>query len=140
MKNCRALFVTVMLALTLTQTLTAQAKEKEHGMGDVHIHMAEFTGYYPDSSTMEGGYKSANGEWLDPSEYTIAAPKCIPFGSEVTFGGIGNWRDGVTYRVNDRGGAIVVDENGIYHIDILMAGPEQANKFGRRRGYIIVRE
>ena len=89
---------------------------------------------------MEGGYQAANLEELDPSNWTCAAPKCIPFDTMIKVGGTGNWRDGHTYRVNDRGGAIVVDGEGVYHIDILMSCKEQANRFGRVRGWIEVEE
>ena len=114
--------------------LPTDAKEKKK----VKKYEAEFTGYYPDDSLMEGGYYSATGELLDPSAYTVAAPSCIPFGAKITVGGTGNKRDGWTYTVNDRGGAIIVDDDGVYHIDILMRNAQQANKFGRVKGYIIV--
>lgn len=109
------------------------------GDKDVEIHRAVFTGYYPDDSEMEGGYYSATGEFLDPAAYTVAAPACIPFGSKITVGGTGNKRDGWVYRVNDRGQRIVVDEYGVYHIDILMRDAKQANDFGVVYGWIEVR-
>lgn len=105
---------------------------------DVEIHRAIFTGYYPDSSKMEGGYRASNLEWLEPKDWTVAAPFDIPYDAKVTVCGTGNWRDGHTYRVNDRGGAIIVDGDGFYHIDILMNGKEQADRFGVKEGYIIV--
>ena len=125
------------LILSLFLPIISNAKG---GMGDVEIHAAVFTGYYCANNEMEGGFKDVSGNWLDPSAYTVAAPKCIPLGSKITIGGTGNWRDGVTYIVTDRGGRIVVDDNGVYHIDILMASREQANAFGVVHGYIIVKE
>ena len=130
------LFIGSICLVFITFIIPTEAKEKKK----VVRYPAEFTGYYPDDSEMEGGYQSANMEWLDPSEWTVAAPKCIPFNTMIKVGGTGNWRDGHTYRVNDRGGAIVVDDDGVYHIDILMAGPEQANRFGRQYGWIEVVE
>lgn len=128
------MFIAGICLVFISIVMPTDAKQKKK----VKRFEAEFTGYYPDDSEMEGGYKSATNEWLDPSDYTVAAPKCIPFGSYITVGGTGNKRDGWTYRVNDRGGAIIVDDEGVYHIDILMSGPEQANAFGRKRGYIEV--
>ena len=126
------------MVLSLFLPIISNAKEGMHD--STHIHVAEFTGYYADNSRMEGGYKDISGNWLDPSDYTVAAPSCIKLGSTITIGGTGNWRDGVSYTVTDRGGAIVVDEDGTYHIDILMDSREQADRFGRVRGYIIVKE
>lgn len=137
MKRKVAIVICFSLIMSLLCGISADAKQKKDKKKKKIIKVeAEFTGYYPDDSTMEGGYRAANMEWLEPSDWTCAAPKCVPFGSKITVGGTGNWRDGHTYRVNDRGGAIIIDNEGVYHIDILMAGPEQANKFGRVRGYI----
>jgi 3D (Asp-Asp-Asp) domain-containing protein len=128
------LFVGGLCLVFIGLMLPTEAKEKKKAKR----YEAEFTGYYPDDSEMEGGYYAATGVLLDPSAYTVAAPKCIPFGAKITVGGTGNKRDGWTYRVNDRGGRIVVDEDGLYHIDILMRNARQANNFGRVRGWIEV--
>lgn len=136
MKSMKGIII-FSLILSLFLPIISSAKG---GMGDVHIHVAEFTGYYCANNAMEGGYKDVSGNWLDPSEWTVAAPDKIPLGSIITIGGTGNWRDGCSYTVTDRGGSIIVDDDGVYHIDILMASKEQANKFGRVRGYIIVKE
>jgi len=133
-KMTRWMLLCLIVAFT-SFVMPTDAKEKK-----AKRYEAEFTGYYPDESEMEGGYYAATGELLDPSAYTVAAPKCIPFGAKITVGGTGNKRDGWIYRVNDRGGRIVVDEDGVYHIDILMRNARQANNFGRVRGWIEVEQ
>lgn len=57
----------------------------------------------------------ANGEswkiyW--GKENTIACPKELPFGTNIML-------DGIVYTCRDRGGAIVITNNGEYWIDIL---------------------
>ena len=133
----RGLSLVLCVCLLLSAVIMPVKAKKKHKKKVVRYE-AEFTGYYPDDSTMEGGYYSATEELLDPSDYTVAAPKCLPFGTIITVGGTGNKRDGWSYRVNDRGGAIIVDEDGVYHIDILMRDAKQANDFGRVKGWIEV--
>ena len=99
---------------------------------------AQFTAYYPANTALQGGFYDAMGNKLDPSKKTCAAPKSIPFKTKIQVLGTGTSQDGQTYTVTDRGGAIVVDSNGVYHIDLLMANKTQAYSFGRRNGYIII--
>lgn len=98
---------------------------------------AQFTAYYPANDTMQGGFYDALGNRLDPSKLTCAAPKDIPFHSKITVKDTGSSRDGVTYTVTDRGGAIKV-VNGVYHIDLLMSNKTEAYSFGRRNGKAII--
>ena len=98
---------------------------------------AQFTAYYPGPG-IEGGYGQSMGGKLDPSKKTCAAPKSIPFRTKIQCLGTGTSIDGQTYTVTDRGGAIIVDKNGVYHIDILMSNAKECNAFGRRNGYIII--
>ncbi len=59
--------------------------------------------------------KMSNGEhWQDyfKSNDTIACPFELPFGTRIDF-------DGNSYTCRDRGGAIVITEEGYYWIDIL---------------------
>lgn len=98
---------------------------------------AKFTAYYPADNAMEGGFYDAQGNLLDPSKRTMAAPKSVPFGTQVTIIGTGTSRDGTTYTVNDRGGAITV-ENGVYHFDILMGTAAECNSWGVKYGYAIL--
>ena len=127
-----------MLTATLLMTpMVTKAKEVySYEIKEVDV---EVTCYYPDDSLMEGGYQAANLEWLDSTEYTCAAPKCIPFNSEVTLKGVKGWRDGKTYRVNDRGEAIIVDSQGEYHIDLLVSCKEVADNFGRQHCKAIIK-
>lgn len=103
-------------------------------------HPAIFTAYYPANDSMQGGFMAANGEKLDPSKNTCAAPTQIKFNTNIqikTCEGKSSYV-GKIYRVNDRGGAIIIDGDGNYHIDLLMRTKSQAYNFGRRKGSIIV--
>ena len=44
---------------------------------------AKFTGYYPANNSMEGGFYAANGEKLNYKKKTCAAPKSIPFNTQI---------------------------------------------------------
>lgn len=99
---------------------------------------AKFTAYYPDDSPMEGGFYAANGEKLDPKKNTCAAPKSIAFGTNIRVAGTGTSFDGNVYRVNDRGGAIIIDASGVYHIDLLFPDRKSANAFGVHFGQAII--
>ena len=98
---------------------------------------AEYTAYYPANNSMQGGLYDAQGNKLDPSKLTCAAPKDVAFGTKIQVKGTGTNRDGLVYKVTDRGGAIKV-ENGVYKIDLLMATKEECLKFGRRKGKAII--
>lgn len=98
---------------------------------------AVFTAYYPADNAMEGGFLDAQGNLLDPSKRTCAAPPSVAFGTKMTVQGTGTSLDGVTYTVNDRGGAIQI-ENGVYHFDLLMSSNEECNNWGVRYGTAIL--
>ena len=98
---------------------------------------AEYTAYYPANNSMQGGLYDAQGNKLDPSKLTCAAPKDVAFGTKIQVKGTGTNRDGLVYKVTDRGGAIKV-ENGVYKIDLLMSTKEECLKFGRRKGKAII--
>lgn len=98
---------------------------------------AMFTAYYPANNAMEGGFLDAQGNLLDPSKRTCAAPPSVAFGTKMTVQGTGTSLDGVTYTVNDRGGAIQI-ENGVYHFDLLMSSNEECNNWGVRYGTAIL--
>lgn len=98
---------------------------------------AEFTAYYPG----EGGiYVDAHGKRLKASNMTCAAPPEVPQGSYIQiteftpkYGGY----QGKIYKVTDTGGDIKII-GGVYRIDILVGSASTANKFGRRKGKIII--
>lgn len=101
---------------------------------------AIFTAYYPTPSAsgsaenrMEGGPKSANNEVLDYTQLTCAAPSSLPFNSYVVPIDTKTSIDNIIYRINDRGGAITIN-NGVYHFDILMKDRQMANDFGTKEG------
>ena len=98
---------------------------------------AMFTAYYPANNAVEGGFYDALGNLLDPSKRTMAAPPSIPFGTKITIQGTDTERDGQTYTVNDRGGAIQI-KNGVYHFDILMSSNSQCNRWGVKYGRAII--
>ena len=98
---------------------------------------AMFTAYYPADNAMEGGFLDAQGNLLEPSKRTCAAPPSVAFGTKMTVQGTGTSLDGVTYTVNDRGGAIQI-ENGVYHFDLLMSSNEECNNWGVRYGTAIL--
>lgn len=97
---------------------------------------AEFTAYYPSNDPMQGGFKDAMGNKLNPNNRTCAAPRCLPFGTKIQVKGTSTDRDGVIYTVTDRGSAIQVKPGAIYRIDLLMHNRKEAYAFGRRRGKI----
>lgn len=98
--------------------------------------LANITAYYPDSSTLEGGYQDAIGNPLVgyPDQLTCAVPKNVPLGSKVKVLGTGTKYDNLIFTATDRGGAIVVDSDGTYHVDLCMKTATEANTFGRRKG------
>lgn len=97
---------------------------------------ANITAYYPDSSTLEGGYQDAIGNKLVgyPDQLTCAVPKNVPLGSKVKVLGTGTKYDNLIFTATDRGGAIVVDSDGTYHIDICLKTYNECTTFGRRKG------
>ena len=99
---------------------------------------AEFTAYYPANDSMQGGLLDAMGNKLDPNKLTCAAPKSVPFKTKIQVKGTGTDRDNLVYTVTDRGGAIVIDSNGVYHIDLLMKDKKSALAFGRRKGKALI--
>lgn len=99
---------------------------------------AEFTAYYPANNSMQGGLLDAMGNKLDPNKLTCAAPKSVPFKTKIQVKGTGTDRDNLIYTVTDRGGAIVIDSNGVYHIDLLMKDKKSALAFGRRKGKALI--
>lgn len=101
---------------------------------------ALFTAYYstPDSystaeNRLQGGPIAANGETLDYTKLTCAAPKEIAFNTYIQVMNTNTSQDNVIYRVNDRGGAITIDNN-VYHFDLLMKDKETAYSFGKVKG------
>jgi 3D (Asp-Asp-Asp) domain-containing protein len=99
---------------------------------------AEFTAYYPANDSMQGGLYDAMGNKLDPNKLTCACPKSVPFKTKIQVKNTGTDRDNLVYTVTDRGGAIVIDSNGVYHIDLLMKDKKTALAFGRRKGKALI--
>ena len=100
--------------------------------------IAEFTAYYPANDSMLGGLLDALGNKLDPNKLTCACPKSVPFKTKIQVKNTGTDRDNLVYTCTDRGGAIVIDSNGVYHIDLLMKDKKTALAFGRRKGKALI--
>ncbi|WP_195238679.1 C40 family peptidase [Romboutsia sp. 1001285H_161024_C4] len=98
---------------------------------------ALFTAYYPANNSLQGGFYDAQGNRLDPSKRTCAAPKSVPFGTKIQIQGTGTSKDGQTYTVTDRGGAIKV-RDGVYQFDLLMSSKNEAYSWGRKNGRAII--
>ena len=102
--------------------------------------LTELTAYYPSDEGVEGGYLDALGKPLNPNYPTCAAPPEIPFHTMIKIGDTNTKYDDMTFEVLDRGSAIIIDDEGIYHIDLLMHTKEECYEFGRRMGYIEILE
>lgn len=98
----------------------------------------EFTAYYPANNSMQGGFLDAMGNKLNPNKLTCACPKSVPFKTKIQVKNTGTDRDNLVYTCTDRGGAIVIDSNGVYHIDLLMKDKKSALAFGRRKGKALI--
>ena len=101
---------------------------------------AEITAYYPSNEGVNGGYFDALGKPLNPNHPTCAAPPEIPFHTMIKISDTNTKYDDMTFEVLDRGSAIIIDDNGVYHIDLLMHTKEECYEFGRRMGYIEILE
>lgn len=99
---------------------------------------AEFTAYYPANNSMQGGFLDAMGNKLNPNKLTCACPKSVPFKTKIQVKNTGTDRDNLVYTCTDRGGAIVIDSNDVYHIDLLMKDKKSALAFGRRKGKALI--
>lgn len=98
---------------------------------------AKYTAYYPANNSMQGGFYDAQGNRVDPSKRTCAAPPSIPFGTLITIKGTGTAKDGLTYKVTDRGGAIKI-VNGVYHFDLLMSTKAECIAWGVVYGEAVI--
>ena len=98
---------------------------------------SEITAYYPSDEGVNGGFLDALGKPLDPNHPTCAAPPEIPFHTMIKISDTNTKYDDMTFEVLDRGSAIIIDDKGIYHIDLLMHNKEEANAFGRRKNAYI---
>lgn len=99
---------------------------------------ALFTAYCPkEEGRIGGGPVAANGERIDYSKKTCAAPKSVHFNTNIQIVGTGTGRDGQTYRVNDRGGKINI-VNGVYHFDLLMNSKKECDAWGKKYGEAII--
>jgi len=92
---------------------------------DYHIVSAEVTGY---TVSMEdcGKVDGVTASQKQISRGMVAAPQILPFGTKLEI-------QGKPYVVEDRGGAITLDSDGVYHIDIYFNTSSEAKAWGRQR-------
>ena len=137
MRKHLALVVCFGMVFALFAGVNAEAKKKKQ---KVKTMPCIYTFYWPENSSMEGGYLDCKGVPLNPSGYYVAAPENFKYGSHITIKETGNWRDGHTYEVVDRGSRIVTfegeDGRTWCHIDILVHDSSCAPKSGKLIGEI----
>ena len=73
--------------------------------------------------------QTASGYWIQPGDRFVAAPKHIPFGTEIVVPG---YNDGEPVKVLDRGGAITNER-----LDVYFDTHQEALNWGVR--YLVVR-
>ena len=70
----------------------------------------------------------------------VAAPKDIPLGSKIYIPELKNYKEDRIFNVEDRGGAVVVKDDGTHIIDIWLPTHEQVNEFGRKKTMVYLIE
>ncbi|WP_315073053.1 SH3 domain-containing protein [uncultured Clostridium sp.] len=68
----------------------------------------------------------------------VAAPKEIPLGSAVFIPELENYKKDGMFKVEDRGGAVVVKNDGTYIIDVWLPNHEQVKEFGRKKALVFL--
>ena len=66
----------------------------------------------------------------------IAAPKDIPLGSKIYIPELKDYKEDSIFSVEDRGGAVIVKNDGTYIIDIWLPTHEQVEEFGRKKAVV----
>lgn len=68
----------------------------------------------------------------------VAAPKEIALGSTVFIPELESYKKDGIFKVEDRGGAVVVKSDGTYIIDVWLPTYEQVKEFGRKKALIFL--
>lgn len=68
----------------------------------------------------------------------VAAPKEIPLGSKVYIPELRDYKKDGVFKVEDRGGAVVVKSDGTYIIDVWLPTHEQVKEFGRKKAIVFL--
>lgn len=63
----------------------------------------------------------------------VAAPKDIPLGSKIIIPELKNYKEDGVFKVEDRGGAVIVKDDGTHIIDVWLPTHEQVKAFGRKK-------
>lgn len=63
----------------------------------------------------------------------IAVPKDIPLGSEIYIPALKDYKADGIFQAEDRGGAVVVKNDGTHIIDIWLKNHEEVKEFGRKK-------
>ena len=68
----------------------------------------------------------------------VAAPKEIPLGSTVYIPELKDYKSDGIFKVEDRGGAVVVKNDGTYIIDVWLPTHDEVKKFGRKKTLVFL--
>ena len=70
----------------------------------------------------------------------IAAPKEIPLGSRIYIPNMEYYKENGIFDVEDRGGAVILKDDGTYIIDVWLPDHEQVKEFGRKKAQAYILE
>lgn len=87
-------------------------------------YKVELTGYCSDYECNKPYDNGITASGVYASKGTVAVPKNIPLGSKI-------YINGVEHRAEDRGGAIIVRDDGTYIVDVWFPSHQKALDFGR---------
>jgi Uncharacterized protein conserved in bacteria len=63
----------------------------------------------------------------------IAVPKDIPLGSEIYIPDLKDYKEDGIFEAEDRGGAVIVKNDGTHIIDVWLKNHEEVKAFGRKK-------
>lgn len=98
---------------------------KQEPIQKIRIIATAYTNSYEDCGKTDG--ITASG--VRVSRGMVAAPKSIPFGTKIKIDNYG------IVEVQDRGGAIIEEDDGSIHLDIFFNTKEEVVQFGRKIMY-----
>lgn len=66
----------------------------------------------------------------------VATPKEIALGSKIYIPDLKDYKEDCVFNVEDRGGAVVVKNDGTYIIDVWLPTHEEVKEFGRKKATV----
>ena len=66
----------------------------------------------------------------------IAVPKDIPLGSKIYIPDLKDYKEGGIFEAEDRGGAVIVKNDGTHIIDVWLNTHEEVKEFGRKKAKV----